>query len=191
MEREIKIYWLFLMFAFVYQIGLSLAAYNHLHNIFFIVLFQVIEYSVLSILFYMWNPNKFLRFFILFFLVFNLISWMYFYIGENINYSISIDKHLRNFILIPLSFFTTYKFAISSERDLLNDAKFWILSGVLINIALCSFVLVLRSYSLTNSEVHNLSEGLLVFVNLVTYILFIKGFLCLQAKSKYSGSSLS
>ena len=188
MEKEIKIYWWFLMFAFVFQIGLSLAARLNIVNTFFIVLFQLIEYAVLSLLFYMWNPNKLLRVLIPLFLLGNIISFIYFFAGNTINYSVTIDKYLRNFVLIPLAFYTAYKFAISSENELLTDCKFWILSGILINTALSAFVFVVRSYSISNREVSQLAENMLLIVNLITYIIFIKGFLCLKTNTKYSGS---
>ena len=171
--------------------GLLVAATNHIHNSFFIVLFQLIEYAVLSLLFYMWNCNKVIRILIPVFLIVNLFSFTYFFLGNTINYSVTIDKYLRNFVLIPLAFFTAYKFAISSERELMTDGKFWILAGILINTSLSSFILVFRSYCTSNVEMFQLAEYLLLAVNLVTYIIFIKGFLCFKTKTKYSGSSLS
>ncbi len=188
LEKELKIYWFFLLFSFVIQLGMIISARNHIHNVFVNILFQTIEYTLLSVLFYSWNSNKIIRGLIVFFVIFNIFSWIYHFTGHNIDYSKTTDKYLRNFVLIPLSFYTAYQFAVESKSDLLTDIKFWFLGGILVNVTLISFTQIIQAYTLRNADLNFLVGLFILIINTLSCIMFIKGFLCLKIKMKYTGS---
>ena len=188
MEKEIKIYWIFLLFSFTFQLGLIITSRYSIHNISAAMIYQVVEYVVLSLLFYMWIPNKIIRVIILIFLFINLYSWAHFFTGKNIDYSVTIDKYLRNFILIPLSFLTAYKLAVQSKIDMLKNIEFWIVGGLLVNITITAFTQVMQAYVLHTRELRPIVNNVLLLVNTLSAIMFIKGYLCLKAQMKFIGS---
>lgn len=188
LEPEIKIYWYFLLFSYATQLLMTITSIYKMHNLAISMLYQLIEYTTLCLIFYLWNSEKTIRLIIMLFLVINIISWIYYFTGKNIDYSVTIDKYLRNAILIPLSFLTAYKFAVESKRDLLQDIKFWIIGGILVNVTLTSFTQLMQSYTLHIHELNPLYSHFLLLANTIAALMFIKGFLCLKVQMKSSGS---
>ena len=184
LEPAIKIYWFFLLFAYASQLWMAITSLNKMHNLAFSILFQVLEYTTLSVIFYIWNPNKVIRIIILLFIVVNISSWIYYFTGSNIDYSVTTDKYLRNVILIPLSFITAYKFAIESKTDLLKNIKFWIIGGILVNVTLTAFAQLLQTYTHQIREIAPLYSHFLLLANMIAALMFIKGFLCLKTQMK-------
>lgn len=188
LEKEIKIYWIFLLFAFVVQFGLIVTTRLKIHNLSVGMLFQTIEYTLLSLIFFMWNSNRIIRFLIPIFVAINISSWIYYFTGNHIDYSVTMDKYLRNFVLIPLSFLTAYNFAIESKTDLLKDVKFWIIGGILVNVTLTSFTQLMQSYTFQIRELNTIYSHFLLLANTIAALMFIKGFICLKTQMKYTGS---
>lgn len=188
LEKEIKIYWIFLLFAYTVQLGLIISTRLSIHNLVVGKLYEFIEYTVLCSIFFMWNPNRIIRFIILFFVVINLCSFIYYFSRENIDYSVTLDKYLRNLILIPLAFLTAYKFSTESKTDLVKDIKFWIIGGILVNVTLTSFTQLIGSYSLQIRGLNVLLNYTVLLANTIAALMFIKGFICLKTQMKYTGS---
>lgn len=188
LEKEIKIYWVFLLFSFAVQLGLIISTRLSIHNLIVGKLFEFIEYSVLCLIFFMWNPNRIIRFIILTFVLINLCSFIHYFSRENIDYSVTQDKYLRNLILIPLAFLTAYKFSTESKTDLVKDIKFWIIGGILVNVTLTSFTQLIDSYSFQIRGLNVLLNYSILTANTIAALMFIKGFICLKTQMNYTGS---
>jgi hypothetical protein len=90
-------------------------------------------------------------------------------------------------VIIPLAFYTAYNYAVNSKEDLLYSPRFWFISGILLNASLLSFIQVLQSNNYGRSLGYIFEPAILI-INTITYIIFIKGILCLKPKMNYSGS---
>lgn len=142
-------------------------------------IFTLAEFLLISIVLLLWQPNGFIRKITILLMVAFAITWTYVEITSDTMTFDSLVVSIEAVILVGLAATSMLTLAMENSGALIGNPRFWVSSGVLLYFAGNLIVFALGSQLLQQEEAARNAWRIHAFLNLISYLFYTTGYLCL------------